>query len=421
LNLKAVKLDLPALRAALYGAAAAIVAIAVFTFVWCFANTGSYNAEFKEVGDLFAWLSPSDPQTHFAAASLHESALESGDFEAAVREYEAAASLAPDNYLLWLRLAAIRGRAGDTPGTEAALRRAEQLAPNYSRSQWAMGNFLLREGRDEEAYPQLQKAVAGDVSLAPLAAATALQTSDGDAEAVIRKFQNSTPVTVAVAIILVSKKEFDKAIEIWNRVEPIDDDVYPAAAKQIRRALVDGKLFKAAVSMKGPPDLVSGSAFEKLTNPGFESPIRTQEADAFDWTVTQGAYPQTGVTDSQKVSGAYGLIILLGGQDQKDFRGISQIVAVQPGASYEFGLNYRTDVRSVATFQWEIASANDQHRIALSQPLTPSQNWTRSLTKFTVPTDTDGIIIRFVRNDCTASTCNATGTFWFDDLSLTRK
>ena len=403
------------------GAAIVVFAVAVFTFIWCFANTGSSNAEFKEVGDLFAWLSPSDPQTHFAAATLHETALESGDFESALREYEIAASLAPDNYLLWLRLASIRGRAGDTLGTEAALRRAAELAPNYSRVQWAFGNFLLREGRDDEAYPLLQKAVAGDASLAPLAAATALQTSDGDVEMVIRKFQNATPVDIALALLLANQKAFNKAIEIWNRIEPVDDDAYRSATKQIRKALIEAKLFKAAVSMKGPPEVVGGFAFERLTNPGFESPIRAQEADAFDWTVTQGAYPQTGVTDSQKVSGSFGLIILLSGQDQKDFRGISQIVAVQPGASYEFGVNYRTDVKSAATFQWEVSSAKDQHRIAVSQPLTPTQNWIKWTATFSVPADTDGVIVRFVRNDCAATACNATGTFWFDDLSLTRK
>jgi tetratricopeptide (TPR) repeat protein len=418
---KAINFSNIQLRLAAAAAAFAALTLAVFTFVWCFANTASSNAEFKEVGDLLAWMSPSDPQTHFAAGSLHEQALESGDTDAALREYEIAASLAPHNYLLWLRLASARGREGDIAGTEAALRRAEDLAPHYSRVQWALGNFLLREGRDEEAYAKLRDAVTGDPTLAPLAASTALQMADGDADAVLRNFHNSPQIGSSLAFALARQKEYDKAVAIWNAVEPQTDDAYREAAKQIRTALVDGKKFHAAASMKGPSDIVGTAEFEKLTNPGFEQPIKTQGADAFDWNVTQGTYPQVGVTDSQKLKGNYGLIAFLTGQDQKDFRGISQIVAVRPGGSYTLSVPFRSDVRSNATFHWEVLSANDQKRIAISQPMTATQNWTTASIPFSVPQDSDGIVVRFVRGDCAGSACSASGGFWFDELSLVSK
>jgi tetratricopeptide (TPR) repeat protein len=419
--MKAIRLESTPLRLLAVGTAGLILLISVFSFIWGLAGTAAGNAEVKEAGDLLAYLSPSDPQTHFAAAALHEADLESGDLETALHEYETAAALAPNNYLLWLRLAAARGRAGDTDRVEKALDQAQRLAPNYSRVQWAVGNYLLREGRDDEAYSQLRKAVNGDPLLAPLAAATSLQMADGDALAVSAKFENSQPINAALAMLLVDQKRFDEAVELWNRNEPQADEKYREAWKQFRNALISNRKFAAALAVNGGDVQSQAPQFEKISNPGFERPVRTTDADTFDWKVTQGAYPQVGVTDTQKASGSFSLIVLLSGPDPKEFRGPSQIIAVRPAASYELGFSYKSDARSSASFFWEIISSNDNHRIAISQALVPTQNWTGVSVPVKVPAETDGIEIRFIRGECVGSNCAGPGNFWFDDFVLDRK
>lgn len=421
MSVKAIYFDSLPVRLAAIAAAGVVVLIAVFAFVWGFANAASSNAELKEVGDLLAALSPSDPQTHFAAASLHERALETGDFEAALREYEIAAALAPHNFLLWLRLAAVRGRAGDTEGAEAALRQAKHLAPHYSRVQWAWGNFLLREGREDEAYAELRKAVAGDETLAPLAAATALQMSDGNAETVSSQFHNSAPVNIALAVQLAGQKRMDDALAIWNRTEATDNVRYHDSERQIRGQLIAQKRFAAAVSMKGFAGSDTDAQVEKITNPGFEQPVKTEGAGEFEWKVVRVGYPQVGVTDSQKLSGSYSMIVLTGGQDPKEFRGPSQLIAVRPGAGYELIVPYRSEVESAATFHWEVSSAKDGRRLAVSPPLDATAEWMTAVVSFVVPADTEGIEIRFVRSECSGAKCSASGNFWFDDLSLKTK
>ena len=417
MSVKAINFDSVLVRLAAAAATVLIVLISVFTFIWGFASASSSTTEFKEVADLLTGLSPADPQTHFAAASLHERALETGDFEIAQREYEIAASLAPSNYLLWLRLASVRGRAGDTSGAEAALRQAKRLAPNYSRVQWALGNFLLREGRDEEAYNELRQAVAGDPSLAPLAAATTLQMSDGDARTVSSRFEDSPSINVALAAQLAAQKRFDEAFEFWNRADTSGEQ-FRDASKQFRNQLIENKRFASAAGMKGFGS-DEGTAIEKISNAGFEQPVKTEGADAFEWKVARGTYPQVGVTDAQKASGRYSLVVLLGGQDVKEFRGPSQIVAVRPGRSYELIVAYRSDVKSAASFQWEVVSAADGRRLAISPPLEAAAQWTTTAAAFTVPHDSDGVEIRFVRGgDCLGAKCQASGSFWFDDLSL---
>ena len=420
MSIKAINFESIPVRLAASGAAGLVVLISFFTFIWGFASSSSSNAEFKEVSDLFVSLSPSDPQTHYAAASLRERVLEPGDFEIALREYEIAASLAPNNYLLWLRLASVRGRAGDTPGAEAALLQAKLLAPNYSRVQWAWGNFLLREGRDDEAYKELRNAVAGDPTLAPLAAATALQMSDGDASIVSSRFQNSPAINVALAVQLSEQKRFEEALGLWNRVD-IADERYTEAGKRIRAQLIENKKFRLAVTMKDAATSGPVDVFEKITNAGFESPVKTDGADVFDWKVSRGTYPQIGITDTQKLAGNYSMVVLLGGQEVKEFRGPSLIIAVRPGFSYELVIPYRSDVKSASSFHWEIVSTIDGRRLAISSPLESNPQWTKASVGFTVPPGNDAIEIRFVRGDCIGSKCAATGSYWFDDISLNAK
>src|SRR4030095_6411900 len=107
--------------------------------------------------------------------------------------------------------------------------------------------------------------------------------------------------------------------------------------------------------------------------------------------------------------------------DPKNFRGFSQVVAVQPGRTYELSVPYRADIKGKAPFHWEIVSAADSKRIALSEPLLSSADWRALTTNFTAPADADGVVIRFIRGACIAAACAAPGSIWFEDISMTAK
>jgi len=102
------------------------------------------------------------------------------------------------------------------------------------------------------------------------------------------------------------------------------------------------------------------------------------------------------------------------------FRSISQTVAVVPGAEYEFEVFYRSDVKTSAILKWEIADAGTSATIASTDPMTPVPDWTSLKTTFKVPPDSDGVIIRFVREGCVGSTCPTNGKISFDDISIRR-
>ena len=57
--------------------------------------------------------------------------------------------------------------------------------------------------------------------------------------------------------------------------------------------------------------------------------------------------------------------------------------------------------------------------LGATPPLELNGDWATMKAKFTVPANTDGIIIRFVRTGCGGGACPVTGKMSFDDLSFT--
>src|SRR5215207_3973893 len=104
---------------------------------WCLGNEVALwvphveGASGGDVARAAARLAPDDPQTHFTLARLAERSFLPDDLTEAVRSYERAASLSPNDFRLWVELGRARGAAGDQVGAERALRRAAELAPNY--------------------------------------------------------------------------------------------------------------------------------------------------------------------------------------------------------------------------------------------------------------------------------------------------
>ncbi|HKX83178.1 MAG TPA: tetratricopeptide repeat protein, partial [Pyrinomonadaceae bacterium] len=162
---------------------AVCIAALLFAFVvirWTLGNAASTRAEQSEVGAITTQLAPDDPQTHYSVAVLLEKEFELSSLDAAVKEYEAAAALSPNNYLYWLSLGTARERAGDRDGAELALRRAKELAPHYSRVHWALGNALVRQGKLDEGFTEIRQAVAADPALAQQSISLAMQLFGGD-------------------------------------------------------------------------------------------------------------------------------------------------------------------------------------------------------------------------------------------------
>lgn len=418
---KTIKIESFAARAMLLAAAAILLTGSFFSVKWGLANTASSKAEFKEVADLTVSWAPDDPQTHYVSAVLHERTFLPEDMSVSLSEYEKAAALAPHNFLLWLELGKARERSGDAAGAERTLRKALELAPNYSQVRWALGNNLLRQGRSDEAFAEIRQAAASDEKYTNPAAAMAWQVFDGDIDVVRRTIGDSPRINAALAALLVSQKRLDEALAIWSSLAPDEKRVtYKQTSDSLYAHLVEAKKYSAALTVFSA--VLAGEGEEagpgKILNGGFENAIKPQNAAIFEWQIAEAPKPQVGPDTGQRHSGERSLVLIFNSADGKDFRGVSQTVVVEPGKTYQFDLFYRSELRSTATLKWEAASLTDGKIIGSTEPVAETADWTQQRIKFAVPANTEAVVVRLARAVCMQGLCPITGRIWFDDFTL---
>lgn len=403
------------------------LALAWFCVRWNFANMIALRLdraqpESKIVADYLTQIGPNDPLTHFAAAAVLEKTFDPGDLERSLIEYERAAALSPHNYLLWLTVARARAAIGDADGAEAAYERAQTLAPNYSAVDWQYGNFLVRQGRADEGFALVAKAAASNSDYTRPAAITALQFFDGDVARARAVLGGSDPINAALTTTLAAEKRFSEAVDCWSRIDAeLKKTAFRTIGESLAAQLAEAKQFQlAAIVTADLADENEKPVIGQLSNGGFENGVKLRDARLFEWRIAEGAAPQIGLSESQQRSGKYSLSLVFNSFERSAFRDVSQTVAVAPGASYEFQAFYRADLKTDASFRWEVVDAAASQVIAQTAPLALAGDWATLRVAFTVPQTSDGILVRFAREGCPGLTCPAAGRISFDDISIRR-
>ena len=420
--ISSVKIQTRAARAVLIAALLAVCALNYFFGKWGLANMASTHADAVEVADLALSLAPGDPQTHYAAAVLYEKSFAKDDIDRSLREYSIVAALSPNNYLFWLTLGNARSRNGDPQGAESALRVAVDLAPNYGSVRWALGNVLLRQGRATESFVEIRKAADLDSNYASPAADIAWQYFDGDVKTVRETIGESPDIIAALITRMAAQKRLDDALNLWNAL-PVEQKTghLKANGKVLFTELVSAKRFRDAFRVNS--DIASGSSsgsIGRVENGDFEGDIRMNDASVFEWAIGDGLQPKVVLTDGQKHGGSRSLLIVFGG-DGKAFRSISQTIAVDPGETYTFEAFCLSDIKNQSSIQWEVVDASDGKLLGTTAPVASSPDWITLTASFSVPSTSDGVIIRLARSGCVTQNCSVNGKAWFDDISLHKK
>ncbi len=421
--IKSVKITKGFRRTALIAACLLFVLLIFFFIRWCFGNTIASRAPVREVAEWSVGLAPKDPQTHYALAVLAEKTFAAEDLAISLAEYERAAALAPDDYRLWLALGKARERGGDAAGAELALRKSLELAPHYAPVQWTLGNALLRRGKTAEAFVEITKAAEADPNYRMPAVNTAWQVFDGDLETVRRNLGNTVNINFAFASFLAKQKRLTEAVRIWDDL-PVENKrtVYKADGEQLFAEMLAAKKYRDALqierSISGREEAVN-FALGKIYNGDFETPLTREKTSYFDWQIADGAQPQIGPNNEQKHGGATSLFVIFNSSDGRDFRQISQTVAVESEKKYAFDFFYRSELKTAATLRWEISDAADGKILATVNPISDNADWTNAGAEFATTAATEAIVIRLVREQCRSSSiCPIFGKVWFDDFQL---
>jgi len=376
-----------------------------------------------ETAEAAARLAPEDPLAHLTLARLYRVSFDPEDLPRSLAEYERAAALAPNDYLVWTEMGRARASFGDAEGGVAALRRAVALAPNYAEPRWHLANALLRAGRGDEAFAELRRAADADPEkYRPQAFNLAWQVYGPDMARVIDAVGRTPDARAQLVGVLVGRGRMDDAVNVWSSLGAREKREQGGAGSALARALYDRGQYHRALQVLGEAGAAQDAAPEKISNAGFESDIGQPGKQLFQWQVTP-APAQVALDARASHGGRRSLRLLFNASGQVDFRNVWQVVAVEPSTRYRLTYFVRTDdLRSAATLVAVVSDAASEANVLGQSAPTPTatNDWQQAAFEFTTGAKAEAVTLRLVRVGCPEGVCPIYGKIWYDDFDLQR-
>jgi hypothetical protein len=392
---------------------------------WCLGNTLALHAQDFTSAQWASRLAPADPQSHFTLAVLYEKSLLPEDVTTAVQEYEHAVSLSPHDYRLWQALGRARERAGLTSQAENAFLHAISLSGSHANPRWLFGNFLLRQGRTDEAFSHLRIAGQSLPSLKPQVLSLAWSVYDGDLTSVTRALGDKVSTRVLLIDQLVRLKRFDDALALWAELGPGEKRYFADTGNGLLQSLLGAKRFSDAMHVWQDisPTGESTPTIAEMTNKGFEQDITLPNRNFFGWTIEEGNQPAITVDTVRYNGGARSLLLTFNSRTGAELRDVSQFVLVEKGTRYRLEFYVRTeDLKSLSTLVVEVLDADEgTNKLASTTAVPPGTNdWSQVTLEFATPRTTNMITVRIVSAPCPSSVCPIFGKIWYDDFNIRR-
>ncbi len=393
---------------------------------WLLGNTISEAASTGETPNMdltkmgVRWA-PSDPFVHWRLGVLTQREFTANNLDETAREFENAVQLSPNDFRYWDELGRALEAAGNPDGAELALHRSVDLAPAYSYPRWHYGNLLLRQGKLDQAFPNLFRAANANPQLWPQVLNLAWQVYDGDIDRIANEACKEPSVRLMFAVYLVGVKKFDEAVRLWTTLSIEHRRKLIESGRELRRVLFEAKQFRAALEITKDIEQDDIPVAEQFSNGDLEKGIQIPMAKSFGWTIGTGGQAQISI-QSLAHGGTHSLRVVFSAPNKLDRINVAQTIVVQPNTSYHLECYARTEKLISATMPVILVlDAADLTQLAVSAPLpTGSHDWQKISVDFKTKTN-DGITILIARQPCTVSdVCPIFGTVWYDDFTLQR-
>jgi tetratricopeptide (TPR) repeat protein len=364
--------------------------------------------------DRAVGISPMDPQVHYLRAGVLKDLDRLAE---ATTELETAASLRPRHYSLQLRLGYARERNQDSEGALAAYQQAVGLAPYYAQPRWYLGRFLLKTGKQNEAFAELRRAANSDPALIDDLINFAGKAFGDNARAIEEAVQpQSDRERLALAAFFVEGSKTAEAMALFHSSSA-------GSAPELRpllEALLGFKQFPEAFEVWSRTHKGAGGT-DSIINGGFETPILLNDP-GFGWQVVAndesvGLYSDTAEPGAELRS----LRLDFNGTPAPSSRLLHQIVLVRPNTRYQ--LNFSARASKLATLSLPVVAVTDaahrSHLLGWTAIERDTAAWSNHTVEFTTDGSTTAVIVSLEREECDAS-CAIYGHVWLDSFSLRR-
>lgn len=360
-------------------------------------------------------LSPGDPEAHFVRGALCEA---NSDLPAAISEYKTAASIRPDDHVLWSSLARTSELNGDKVGAIEAARQAIPLAPYYAQPHWQLGNLLIRSGQRDEGFKELSLAGASNPTLLPAIIDLAWRLSGGDVQFVKQVMQPETTESFqALADYFKRHGAVAEAIEMLRLAGSAGDQ----ARRQYLGELITAKRFTDAYALWSITH--PGNMPRTLIDPGFEQGRDLNER-GFGWRADRKVPTLMLSLDSANPKdGHSSLRVDFNGDSDPGTPIISQFVLIEPKTQYQLRFSCRTEGNvSGGSPNVVVFDADDNKVLGQSGALpATTAGWRDSTIDFISGESAEAVQIALQRDRCAKSPCPIFGRLWLDSFSLQKR
>jgi tetratricopeptide (TPR) repeat protein len=414
-----------AMKIALVGAALAVLAGAFFVARWQFGRmltetTSSTDRNFQAIADYAVRLAPLDPFAHWFTGIAERSNFLPEAMDKAVLKFENAVRLAPNDYRFWLDLGRAREQAGDAQGAETALRRAVELAPNYSYSHWLLGNFLLRAGKRDAAFSEFRQVAETHSTLRQQVFYLAWENL-GDNPAQIEKVVGSAPqVRAALVPFYAAKGKPADALRNWQSLTATEKEEFRTEGETAARVLFDKQNLHAALALLR--DLGNERAeIGQIQNASFEGDITNASDSYFGWRTQKLKNVDAARDAAQRKEGRYSLRLTFSGYSDPTLQTATQYIAVEPGARYRLSFWVKTaELKSAGAPLVEISETRSNKILGASKAFTDDMtDWQNVNLEFAAPPEAEAVFLRTGRAFC-GDNCPIVGIIWYDEFKLER-
>jgi len=362
-------------------------------------------------------MSPKDADTHRARAAVL--AL-SQPAESAI-ELERAVALRPSDYSQWVELGLVRDRIGDQSAALAAFDEAVKYAPFYAVPRWQRGNLLLRMGRYDSAFADLNQAAQSNPEFLPNLIDLAWELSHRDAQLVEQLVQvNSKTAHAAMAKFFANHGEPQEALIQLLAAGAVDDE--------FRRQLIDNLLSKGSFpeAFQVWRDAHGFGSAAPPTGPqildgGFEGTLTFDEG-SFSWRIpSRMQATMVSLDSSEPHTGNKNLRIEFAGDSSRGEGLVSQLLLVEPLERYK--INFAVRSQDIVTGGLPIVivtdASGDHKTLGQSRPLSRGTTaWNVVSFDFTTQPTTKAVVLSIQRQSCSTSPCPIFGAILLDSFSI---
>jgi O-antigen ligase/tetratricopeptide (TPR) repeat protein len=353
---------------------------------------------------------PFDAEYYIAKANRLSGA---GDDASAAAALRFAVRLRNHDYDLWLRLAQLDAKTGNSDSADEAFRNAIFLAPLYGEPHFYYGLFLLQTPRNIDSINELVYAARRD----RLYTDNVLQLIWGRTTYIPQYLEYLTTdgnfqTNVSVMRFLLEKQEYGLIVDLFCRVEfsDIERDMITRKLFEKRAIREASRIYHRQCQTEDEQPLLIDGDFEM-------SEVR--KGTGFGWLLGEGlGKTNIGFDRSAPSHGVQSLKFMLSGEVRSAF--LEQTVAIRANTGYTMSFSYKS--RSIVSggpvvMQVLAMRSEEWHPVAEVSLSNNAPDWQRASVSFESG-ETQAIKVILISRPCGGPKCPIYGELWVDDFRL---